>query len=53
MLSVFQEFEVTAMILSAQFWPTFKEEKLELPQKIKDHLAVYTKAYESIKVCAK
>uniref|UniRef100_A0A0A9Y699 Anaphase-promoting complex subunit 2 n=1 Tax=Lygus hesperus TaxID=30085 RepID=A0A0A9Y699_LYGHE len=44
-----QEFEVTCMILSAQFWPVFKEEKLELPQKIKEHLDVYTKAYETIK----
>lgn len=38
------------MILSAQFWPPFKEETLELPQKIKDHLNVYTKAFETLKV---
>ncbi|BES98851.1 anaphase-promoting complex, subunit [Nesidiocoris tenuis] len=44
-----QELEVTCMILSAQFWPVFKEEKLELPEKIKKHLEIYTKAYEAIK----
>ncbi|KAL1131096.1 hypothetical protein AAG570_012333 [Ranatra chinensis] len=44
-----QEFPLTAMILSAQFWPPFKEETLELPQKIKEHLETYTKAFETLK----
>ncbi|CAH1389815.1 unnamed protein product [Nezara viridula] len=44
-----QEFRCTCMILSAQFWPPFKEETLQLPQKIKDHLDVYTKAFETLK----
>ncbi|XP_073975061.1 anaphase promoting complex subunit morula isoform X2 [Rhodnius prolixus] len=44
-----QEFNCNGMILSAQFWPPFKEETLELPQKIKDHLNVYTKAFETLK----
>lgn len=44
-----QEFRCNCMILSAQFWPPFKEETLQLPQKIKDHLDVYTKAFETLK----
>ncbi|KAI5734325.1 hypothetical protein M8J77_005131 [Diaphorina citri] len=44
-----QQFPVTAMILSAQFWPTFKDETLELPNVIKEHFAVYTKAFEAFK----
>ncbi|KAK9499694.1 hypothetical protein O3M35_002696 [Rhynocoris fuscipes] len=44
-----QEFHCNCMILSAQFWPPFKEETLELPQKIKDDLNVYTKAFETLK----
>lgn len=44
-----QQFPVTAMILSAQFWPTFKDETLELPELVKEHFAVYTKAFEAFK----
>uniref|UniRef100_A0A8D8R059 Anaphase-promoting complex subunit 2 n=1 Tax=Cacopsylla melanoneura TaxID=428564 RepID=A0A8D8R059_9HEMI len=44
-----QQFPVTAMIVSAQFWPTFKDETLELPELIKEHFAVYTKAFEAFK----
>lgn len=44
-----QEFPVNAMILSAQFWPTFREEKLELPPQIKASLETYTRAFETLK----
>lgn len=37
------------MILSAQFWPSFKEEKLRLPEYIWKHLKKYTTAFESLK----
>jgi anaphase-promoting complex subunit 2 len=36
--------------LSAQFWPPFKEETLELPSVVKEHLQIYTKAFETLKV---
>lgn len=45
-----QQFPSTAMILSAQFWPPFKEETLELPSVVKEHLQIYTKAFETLKV---
>lgn len=45
-----QQFPSTAMILSAQFWPPFKEETLELPDFVKEHLQIYTKAFETLKV---
>ncbi|XP_038206458.1 anaphase-promoting complex subunit 2 [Zerene cesonia] len=44
-----QKFTSNAMILSAQFWPPFKDESLELPEEIKQHLEKYTKAYEALK----
>ncbi|XP_045502877.1 anaphase-promoting complex subunit 2 [Colias croceus] len=44
-----QKFTSNAMILSAQFWPPFKDESLELPEEIKHHLEKYTKAYEALK----
>ena len=37
------------MILSAQFWPTFREEKLKLPEVLQRALDKYTKAYEMLK----
>lgn len=40
---------MNAMILSAQYWPTFREEKIELPDKMKLALEKYTKAYEITK----
>ncbi|XP_014681229.1 PREDICTED: anaphase-promoting complex subunit 2-like isoform X2 [Priapulus caudatus] len=40
---------VNAMILSAQFWPTFREDKLELPAGIKSSLDAYTKNFETLK----
>ncbi|XP_020706375.2 anaphase-promoting complex subunit 2 [Athalia rosae] len=40
----------SALILSAQFWPPFKEEwKLELPRAVQDQLAKYMKAFEALK----
>jgi len=44
-----QPFPVNALILSAQFWPKFKNETLELPQEIGDALEVYTKAFQTLK----
>ncbi|XP_068619095.1 anaphase-promoting complex subunit 2 [Battus philenor] len=37
------------MILSAQFWPPFKDENLELPDVIKHLLENYTKSFEALK----
>ncbi|XP_046467554.1 anaphase-promoting complex subunit 2 [Neodiprion pinetum] len=43
-------FPTSALILSAQFWPPFKEEwKLELPKAVQDQLAKYMKAFEALK----
>lgn len=42
-------FTSNAMILSAQFWPPFKDESLELPEVIKSHLEAYTKSFEALK----
>nr|XP_018898040.1 PREDICTED: anaphase-promoting complex subunit 2 [Bemisia tabaci] len=44
-----KQFVATAIILSAQFWPVFKDETLELPEIVKEHLNVYTKAFETLK----
>ncbi|CAH0728449.1 unnamed protein product, partial [Brenthis ino] len=43
------KFSSNAMILSAQFWPPFKDESLELPEEIKQHFDAYTKSYEALK----
>ncbi|XP_025096044.1 LOW QUALITY PROTEIN: anaphase-promoting complex subunit 2-like [Pomacea canaliculata] len=40
---------VTAMILSAQFWPSFREEKLTLPKHLQKSLDAYTQQYEMLK----
>lgn len=40
---------LTAMIVSAQFWPAFKEEKLELYHTITEQMNAYTKAFETLK----
>lgn len=43
-------FSTSALILSAQFWPPFKEEwKLELPALVQDQLKKYVKAFEALK----
>ncbi|RZF40821.1 hypothetical protein LSTR_LSTR003331 [Laodelphax striatellus] len=44
-----QPYPTTALILSAQFWPPFKEDTLELPATVKERLAVYTKSFETLK----
>lgn len=44
-----KKFTSNAMILSAQFWPPFKDESLELPEEIKEHFEAYTKSYEALK----
>lgn len=43
-------FGVYAVILSSEFWPPFKEEKLEVPEDIREALDVYCKKYEKLKV---
>ena len=44
-----KEVPMSAMILSAQFWPTFKEEKCELHEEINLQMKEYTKAFEALK----
>lgn len=43
------DFPINTMILSAQFWPSFKEEKLRLPDFIWKNLRNYTSAFETLK----
>lgn len=43
-------FGVYAVILSSEFWPPFKDEKLEVPEDIREALDVYCKKYEKLKV---
>ncbi|CAG0895375.1 unnamed protein product [Darwinula stevensoni] len=45
----FPSYPVESMIVSDQFWPTIREEKLELPASVKEHLDIYTKAFEMLK----
>lgn len=40
---------MSAMILSAQFWPPFKDEKLELHTKLVKQIENYTNAFETLK----
>ncbi|KAG8447365.1 hypothetical protein GDO86_014725 [Hymenochirus boettgeri] len=42
-------FNVVAVILSSEFWPALKEEKLELPNEIIEAMDMYTKKYEKLK----
>ncbi|XP_078038091.1 anaphase promoting complex subunit morula [Augochlora pura] len=45
-----EEFPTSALILSAQFWPPFKENwKLELPKIVQTQLNKYVKAFETLK----
>lgn len=44
-----KEFEMSTLILSSQFWPGFKKETLELPEKIMRQFEGYTKSYEAHK----
>ncbi|XP_069956279.1 anaphase-promoting complex subunit 2 isoform X2 [Cherax quadricarinatus] len=44
-----QMFPVSCMILSAQFWPSFKEERLQLPEEVMKELDTYTEAFQDLK----
>lgn len=44
-----QKFPVSCMILSAQFWPSFKEERLKLPEEVTRELDTYTEAFQELK----
>lgn len=48
-IDISKKFTSNAMILSAQFWPPFKDESLELPDIVKQHLEAYTKSFEALK----
>lgn len=37
------------MILSAQFWPTFRDEKITVPSNMEKSLEEFTKKYEALK----
>lgn len=37
------------MVLSAQFWPAFREEKIKLPEVMQKSLEEYTKKFEALK----
>lgn len=36
-------FSLVAVILSSEFWPPLKEEKLELPEQVKEAMEAYSK----------
>ncbi|XP_069603848.1 anaphase-promoting complex subunit 2 isoform X1 [Ranitomeya imitator] len=42
-------FNLVSVILSSEFWPALKEEKLELPDQIKETMDMYTRRYEKLK----
>ncbi|XP_058158763.1 anaphase-promoting complex subunit 2 [Dasypus novemcinctus] len=42
-------FGVYAVILSSEFWPPFKDEKLEVPEAIREALEAYCRKYEKLK----
>ena len=42
-------FEISSLILSAQYWPTFNKETLELPEEIQEEFKKFTKSYEAYK----
>ncbi|GFN88361.1 anaphase-promoting complex subunit 2 [Plakobranchus ocellatus] len=44
-----KELELNAMILSAQFWPAFRDEKIKLPVELQEHLDKYTRSFEQQK----
>lgn len=43
------DFDMSALILSSQFWPVFKRETMELPLLVKEQFEFYTKQYEAYK----
>ncbi|KAH8413693.1 hypothetical protein KR222_004108 [Zaprionus bogoriensis] len=42
-------FDISSLIISAQFWPSFNKESLQLPEEIEKEFKKFTKAYESYK----
>ncbi|KAH8402264.1 hypothetical protein KR009_010883 [Drosophila setifemur] len=44
-----QIFDISSLIVSAQFWPSFNKESLQLPEELEDEFKKYTKAYEAYK----
>lgn len=42
-------FPLSSLILSSQFWPSFKNESIELPEELKKVFDCYTKSYEAYK----
>lgn len=42
-------FPLSAIILSSEFWPTLKEEKLQLPPVVNQAMEAYTHRYEKLK----
>lgn len=40
---------LASMILSAQFWPPFKDEKLQLHDRLVSQMEKYTSAFETLK----
>lgn len=46
-------FALSAIILSSEFWPPLKEEKLELPPVVSQAMEAYTHRYEKLKVRAR
>ncbi|XP_056634771.1 anaphase-promoting complex subunit 2 [Diorhabda sublineata] len=44
-----EEIPISAMIVSAQFWPAFKEEKLALHPKVQSQISKYITAFETLK----
>lgn len=43
---------LSSLILSSEFWPPLKEEKLELPPLVVQAMEAYTHRYEKLKVNA-
>ncbi|EDW61178.1 anaphase-promoting complex subunit 2 isoform X1 [Drosophila virilis] len=42
-------FNISSLIISAQFWPSFNKESLQLPEELENEFKKFTKAYESYK----
>lgn len=42
-------FPLSSLILSSQFWPSFKNDTIELPEELKKVFDCYTKSYEAYK----
>lgn len=42
-------FEMSTLIVSSQFWPTFKKELIELPVSVKEQFDKFSKSYEAYK----